>query len=278
LKKKKGQSMKNIHGISFVRNDLCAVCHITDLTDEIKELIRERLSSICHGKLVSESNLDIHSYHETLSEFVKRYEKKSEDTKKGMIGEFLAHLIISEYFQEYHVVSAFFNMEERSVKKGFDVVLATKSDYSIWITEVKSGELHNNTDSMGTSSNLILEAKRDLMNRLNRENRSLWINAINHAYIVCSNNSDLKEAVAEILDDYRAKSGKSNVCTSVYLNAFLVSALFADLSDSINYGSINQKISTLNVGNSFNALFVLSIQKGTYQKVYDFLKKESNQP
>ncbi len=56
-----------------------------------------------------------------------------------MLGELLSHVIILKLFPNFEVVSPFFNMEEKSIRKGFDLLLYEASTNNIWITEVKSG-------------------------------------------------------------------------------------------------------------------------------------------
>ncbi len=61
----------------------------------------------------------IYSY-KVMKEFVKRYKTNndaSEDRKKGMIGELLVHVVL-EIEGRFTTASPFFNMEERSFKKG----------------------------------------------------------------------------------------------------------------------------------------------------------------
>ena len=60
------------------------VCHIETFSDDLKELIRENLSAICHGGDKFNRNKDLYSYKKTLAEFIKRYERKTEDIKKGV--------------------------------------------------------------------------------------------------------------------------------------------------------------------------------------------------
>lgn len=268
--------MKVLDGVRFAKKANYALFHISDLTDDIKALLKKQLSFICYGKSASESGLDIYNYKNTLIEFLVRYENKAPDTQKGMIGELLSHIIINEYFDEYNVVSPFFNKEERSIKKGFDVVLSDKSDYSIWITEVKSGELHDEKDANQTTYDLLGTAKRDLIKRLNEEeNRSLWLNAINDAKLAFENYRDLKDAVVSILAGYGAKEGTANSVQSDDINVFLVSALFAPLSNLTTASKIQAKSSEFQLENNFKKLYILSLQKGTYNKVYQFLKEES---
>lgn len=268
--------MKTLDGIYFTKKTEYSLCHIFNLTDDIKTLLRDQLSFICYGKSASESGLDIYNYKNTLMEFLVRYESKSSETKKGMIGELLSHIIINEYFDEYNVVSPFFNKEEHSIKKGFDVVLYAKSDYSIWITEVKSGELHDGKDSDQTTYDLLGTAKRNLIKRLNeKENRSLWLNAINDAKIAFENYRDLKDAIVSILAGYGVREGTTESVQGADINVFLVSALFAPLSTPITDAKIQTKCHEFQSENNFKKLFILSLQKGTYNKIYQFLKEES---
>ena len=44
--------------------------------------------------------------------------KKPPKTQKGLIGELLTHIIISEFFPEYDVISPYFNLEGEALKKG----------------------------------------------------------------------------------------------------------------------------------------------------------------
>ncbi|MTB65395.1 hypothetical protein GKR48_00830 [Providencia sp. wls1943] len=59
----------------------------------------------------------MYRYAPTLQAFLERYENTSENTKKGMIGELLSHIIINEFFDNFEIASPFFNLEEKSIKK-----------------------------------------------------------------------------------------------------------------------------------------------------------------
>lgn len=251
-----------------------ALFHIDDLTAELKDVLREQLSFICHGISNASSKKDLYSYKRTLTEFLLRYESKTENIKIGMIGELLAHVLISEYFgDKYHIASPYFNLEERSIKKGFDVVLASKFDYSIFITEVKAGELHKNKDASSTTVDLLNTAKLDLRKRLNKENHSLWLNAINGAKIAFDNNNNIKNAIVDILEKYDGISPSDSDAGSE-INVCLISALFAPLTDRIVFSKVGDKYKAINDESLFKSIFVLSLQKGTYQKIHEFLKKE----
>lgn len=116
---------------------------VENLSDELKQEIRNRLVAVCHGADQAQSPLKIYAYKETVKEFVKRYKTNkdaSEDRKKGMIGELLVHVVL-ELEGRFTTASPFFNMEERSFKKGYDVALFETATNELWIAEVKSGAI-----------------------------------------------------------------------------------------------------------------------------------------
>lgn len=166
---------------------------VESLSDELKQEIRSRLSAVCHGVDQAQSAAKIYSYKETAKEFVKRYKSDknaSEKRKKGMIGELLVHIIL-EIEGRFTTASPFFNMEERSFKKGYDVALFEEKTNELWIAEVKSGEIQKNQkDASAAATGLINTAKNDLKVRLNDYNTSLWLNALNAAKVTMSDSID----------------------------------------------------------------------------------------
>ena len=101
--------------ISGITKEDCSdyiIYFIEELSDELKQEIRNRLVAVCHGADQAQSSLKIYSYRETVKEFVKRYKTNkdaSEDRKKGMIGELLVHIIL-ELEGRFLTASPFFNM------------------------------------------------------------------------------------------------------------------------------------------------------------------------
>lgn len=265
--------VKNIDGVVFIRTKEYALCHIKYLSDELKDIIRERLSSICYGSAKINTKRVKYSYKFTIKEFLNRYEKKTSKIKKGLIGELLTHIIISEMFLEYDIISPYFNLEERSIKKGFDIILTSKKEHELVIIEVKAGEKHKRKNSDETMNDLIGVAKNDLISRLNDESISLWHNAINGAQSVLDRNNDYKDAIIDVLEDMGDKS-VIGLTDSKDINVFLTGVLFSDFSDCISASNIKKKIDTIVKEDKFKSVFALSMQKETFTKVYEFLKGE----
>jgi len=260
--------------LTFIKKENYSILLIPELSEDIFQLIRNNLSSICHGKAKSKTSRFAYTYKNTLKEFLQRYEKKTENTKKGMVGELLSHILIQEYFPNFDTVSPFFNLEEKSIKKGFDLVLYSIENKELWITEVKSGELHINKDSNSTTKALLNTAKNDLNKRLNESNNTFWENAINGASIALDGYSDVKDAVMEILGEI-SDSTILNEQKSTDKNVILISTLFNNLDDEVLERTPADCYNKYSEEKLFNNIYIISIQKNTYKKVVDFLISES---
>lgn len=149
--------------ISGITKEDCSdyiIYFIEELSDELKQEIRNRLVAVCHGADQAQSSLKIYSYRETVKEFVKRYKTNkdaSEDRKKGMIGELLVHIIL-ELEGRFLTASPFFNMEERSFKKGYDVALFETATI---IVDEAHEILEENSRSRTLANVIIIAQKRN---------------------------------------------------------------------------------------------------------------------
>lgn len=268
----------SIDGVETIITPEYQLYYIKAITDELKQEIRNRLVRICHGPVGEDSPLLMHSYHATLKEFFSRYDTigdtgEAQNRKKGMIGELLVHVIL-EIESKFSVVSPFFNMEERSFKKGFDICLYDADSQNIWITEVKSGEKQAKQKTSSAAAVALLNtAKNDLKTRLNNENISLWMNAVNGARQVITD-SDEKEAVIKILGKY-ADDAYKNGSISGDKNVILSGVLFNDLNDKVAEQKVAQKYTRTVNEQLFNKLSLIVIQEETYTEVVEFLQKEA---
>lgn len=267
--------MSSISGVVFERKDEYAICHVDSFSDELKELIRTNLTAICHGAYLSSfEDEPLYCYESTLESFIDRYKTKTEETKKGMIGEFLSHILITNYFDEFDIVSPFFNLEEKSIKKGFDVLLCNQEDNSLWITEVKSGGLHQNKDCDQTSRVLLNSAKADLNKRLNDSETMYWYNATNSVNCTLSGETDYKDVLLKIIRTEGGNASKGDA-TSHDNNVVLVSVLFSTLEEKITSESVKKFLDSITEKALFSRTIVFSMQKETYSKVADFILSES---
>jgi len=265
--------MKLIEGLKLEVNETFIACHITQLTEELKEGIRVHLQNICHGKGLVSKGLLAHSYLRTLQNFRDRYVEKTVNIKKGMIGELLTHYVVHDFLDDFDVVSPFFNMEEKSQRKGFDLLLTTNDGQEVWITEVKSGEINSIGCPDRATRGFLHTAKRDLKKRLNEPEETFWLNAINTAQNAILGCTDYKDAVLKILDE-EAVSAADDKASGLDNNVILVSVLFFDINKPFEIKNTEEVSHDIAAENLFNKVITFSIQKGTYENIAKFLFEE----
>ncbi len=263
-----------MEGVYFKERDGYALCCVENFSDELRKSIKENLSRICHGAQQASRGREMYKYNTTIKTFWERYNSKPALTKKGMLGELLSHVILLNLFPRFEVVSPFFNLEERNIKKGFDLLLYESSSQGVWITEVKSGELHKGKDQSATTADLLSTARDDLKLRLAEQQLNHWQNAIHAARVAIDSKSDYKDIVIEILES----EGDLVACgspSSQDNNAFLVSTLFSEISQRVLESTLSAFSEDLKNKGIFKSFFALSIHKGTLNKIESFLKAEA---
>ena len=165
------------------------------------------------------------------------------------------------------IVSPLFNLEERSFKKGFDVIAMSGGE--LWLIESKAGHVKNSQDATQKVHERIDEAKRCLNERLNEDSSQLWTNATNSVsrYL---DYRDEKQTVVNIVE------GVSNSGTSSDKNVVLSGTVFCPFSSEINRQKILDIHNTIKNSGIFSKLQIIVIQKQTMEAVIDFLKGLEN--
>ncbi|MFB2803707.1 hypothetical protein [Shewanella seohaensis] len=163
--------MLNAQYKSITANHVLHVIDIKDITVETKKLLDKHLIAICEG----DSDTELPLVKKRLMSFL---ESKKEDTQMGAVAEFLVHLYLNQlkFKQEF----LFFNLEENSIKKGFDGLFSKDSE--IYLVESKSGSILSKDIS---HKNKIISAYSDLekyvSGKSKKGNNNPWKNAYNHA-------------------------------------------------------------------------------------------------
>jgi hypothetical protein len=257
----------NIDGITEIKTDKYSIFYIEYFSDELKAIIRELLRGIFHGFSEIEYELQSYTYKNTLISFLDRYKSKDENTKKGMIGELLSHILLHKQDNNFTSLSVLKNKEERSIKKGFDIVYFEFDSEKLWYSEVKSG---NPQSENSTEFNLTLlnRAKTDIIDKITGRRHSTWESALIDVSLMLKGN-DIK-TVKEILDN----DSPINENYSEQKNVILISVLYNDLNDKIDPNSINEHFQNLNTEN-FSDVIIVSIQKETYVSIANFLEQEA---
>ncbi|MFL0171678.1 hypothetical protein, partial [Tenacibaculum maritimum] len=167
--------------------------NIEEISDDLKNYIDKKLVSICYPN----SGFDLATIKKALLKFLK-----SKNTNKGKastitigyIAEFFNHLFLGNngYIQEF----SFFNLEENSMKKGFDGVYSYNSEY--WLMESKSSKKNEMTHDKNFSI-----AYNDLKGKISgKAKNNPWLNAYSHIRAINSSNKTLIKKIESLSSSY----------------------------------------------------------------------------
>lgn len=264
--------MTTINGVHIYKNTDTCLCIVNSFTPELLKCAKERLVAVCHGAMRAELEGDFYTYKSTIKEFWERLKDKDPNKKMGMVAEFLTHVLILEIFKDFYPASAFFNLEERSVKKGFDLVFKDKTD--VWITEIKSGLKEDNAiKSDDRIKELIAIAKNDIKGKLKENRSTLWQNAINHVDISVAR-SDEQKAVKAILMQAKA-TALTGTAQHKNHNVVLVAGLFTNLKDTVQDSTIKTIAQNIRAESIFKKEIIFAFQKNTFDIVVNFFESEA---
>lgn len=147
------------------------VIEIESITENVKDLLDKYFVSICEG----DSDSKISLVKQRLAEFLKT---KNEETQMGAVAEFFVHLYLKQlnFKQEF----LFFNLEENSIKKGFDGLFS--KDTETYLVESKSGSiLTKNISHKRKLNNAYTDLKNYVAGKSEKGKNNPWKNAYNHA-------------------------------------------------------------------------------------------------
>lgn len=192
---------------------------------------------------------------------VKKFLDGKEDKKKyGAVAEFFAHIVLRElgYIQQ----CLYRNLEENSMKKGFDGLYMLNS--SFWIMESKSAITNK------VHKDKIHEALDSISNSIEgRTKNNPWENAVNH--MLCMENGkrddNIKTRIKKLSKDYlKNKFYKANE-----FNLIPVSTLFLT-----NIQTIDDMVKDMNelLSNStYNNIVVVCLDNYIYDEFLKYLEE-----
>ena len=155
--------------IHLGKNNYIHVIEIENIDDDFGKFIDEKIGLITEGY----TDTEISKIKKRLYDFLQR--KKGTTIEMGAVAEFMVHLYMNEngFKQEF----IFFNLEERSIKKGFDGYYTIGNEE--WILESKSGTI--STAGISHASKFS-ECYADLEKKVKDvSGNNPWRNAYSHA-------------------------------------------------------------------------------------------------
>lgn len=230
-----------------------SVIDIEAITDELKEFIDENIHQICLGEDGNLSTIKL--------DLKKRIEGWGDQNKTiGSIAEFFVHLYLRYY--GYKQECLFFNLEENSMKKGFDGLYSIKNE--LWFMESKSGLI---TTSGITHASKIKEAYNDVKTKITTNvSNNPWLNAYNHAKIV-GTKKNLRDNLKRLSDDFINKQYQNiedkNIipCATIFLNGVWSPQNHNEIIQSIKKNSVLKG----------KAIHVICITQNSYDMFMQYL-------
>jgi hypothetical protein len=238
--------------------------NIPTLDDDITAHIDASIVSICEGA----ADTDLATIKQRLIAFLTP--KRGSTTEIGAIAEFFGHLYLTEigFKQEF----LFLNLEEGSIKKGFDGYYSIKLDGTlpkeIWIYESKSGFLA--TKDASHKSN-ISSAYSGLKNKISgNPANNPWQNAYNHAcHIDVGTDTSIRQNLKALAEAFI--QGKRQDIAS--FNIIPGSTLFLEGAWSdIDVDDLAPKLEQLMTTFSFSKIHIICVNKASIDLFWDYLE------
>lgn len=263
-----------IEGITIREDKDYLIAKVFELSEELKNELRKRFTAICRGEENSLLNRGSYTYKRTVEEFIKRIENKTDKIRTGMIGEFIVHVLTGLLLPNHKTIVPYFNLEERSIRKGFDSVIYSP-EMGIWVYEVKSSKNTNsrvNVDSKIKS--LIKTAHDDLSAKLadQDETTRIWDNAM-HGFQVACGHSDEKDILKEIILDYQDVA-RTDECNPNLHNVILSSVLISGSDKEIGVDCVTNKHEEYK--GTYDKLLIFAVHKSLTIDLLNFFAQEVN--
>lgn len=240
-------------------NKFLYMIDIEDL-NELGQYIDDNIIKICKGK----REVKLETVKKELLDYLNS--KVNSNLFTGSVAEFFIHLFLGKmkFKQEF----LYFNLEENSIKKGFDGYY-TKEDEQ-WILESKSGVLSSSNKI--THSGKITEAYNGLKAKIEGTDNvnNPWENAYNHAaHLNVKSNRKITDIINKLSQDYSSKKYRQ----VKEFNVIPCSTLFLEKDwSSIDKPDLIMKITDNISTKDFSKIIVVCINKKSLNSLIEYLK------
>lgn len=151
-----------MNGLRVVTIGDASILVLEEVTEEIEAALIARLSDYCYGRVKSAEDPDYYSLDTTIEEFFRLYDAKGYETRLGIAGELVVHLLVPHGHERLIAAALFLNKEENSIKKGFDLTFYDDQDGGLWYGEVKTGRVNEEQTADSKARDLVGVAERSL--------------------------------------------------------------------------------------------------------------------
>lgn len=262
-----------MEGIDFIDVGKAHLVIVRGVSDEFQDHLRERLAAYCYGASAAGEDTEFYSFDRTMEEFLVRFNSKSRATKIGMAGELLTHILMPVIHPNLSVASVYFNKEERSIKKGFDLTFFESASSSVWYGEVKSGEVINPAMADDKAADLIGLAESSLAEMLDdAAHLSRWDAALIDTHLTLESNEAATVRKLFQTDSSTIRKGNSIKKQAILSSAVMHELAHCEVSPAVA-AAIAQKVES---NATFTDFRVLIIQQDALEAVIESLSVVAN--
>jgi len=232
--------------------------NIPTLDDEITAHIDASIVSICEGA----TDTDLAIIKQRL--IADLTSKKGSTLEMGTIAEFFGHLYLTEigYKQEF----LFLNLEERSIKKGFDGYYTHNNE--TWIYESKSGSI---ATKRASHESKISSAYSDLKDKISgNPANNPWMNAYNHScHINVGTDASIRKNLQALARAF-TQGTRQDIAT---FNIIPGSTLFIEGAwNNIDVAVLAPELEKLMTTFSFSKIHIICVNKASIDLFWDYLE------
>ena len=244
--------------LSLTDSNELHIIDIDNIDDQLKRNIDNRFIKICEGNVTADLSL----VKSRVINFLTP--KKGSTTEMGAIAEFFIHLYLNEIGFEPQFL--YLNLEEGSIKKGFDGYYTLGDEE--WILESKSGSISTSGITHGKK---VKESCTDLQGKLlGASSNNPWRNAYNHANLrdVAAPDSIIAN-IRTLRDSYDTGTFKGiEDCNIIPGSTIFLEGSWSSSDPMVIQSQINAEISKFR----FKKIQVLCVTKKSLNLFWDYLK------
>lgn len=231
--------------------------NIEEIDSKLESLIDKSIVTICEGDAAT----DLPIIKRRLINFLTP--KKGTNTEMGAIAEFFTHLYLNEIGFKQECL--FLNLEEESIKKGFDGYYSLLNEE--WIYESKSGSIN----TKGNCHNgKVKESYEDLKKKISGEvKNNPWQNAYSHAsHIDVGSAEEIRKNLKKLSHEF----SKEEYHDIKNFNIIPGSTIFLEGNwECIESADLEIEIKTLITKFKFNKISVICVNKKSLELFWDYL-------
>jgi hypothetical protein len=235
------------------------IIDIDQIDQSLTDCIDEKFVKICEGN----SGTDLSLVKQRLVKFLTP--KKGSTTEGGAIAEFFLHLFLNQ--SGFTPQFLYFNLEEGSIKKGFDGYYLYNGEE--WILESKSGSI---TTAGISHSSKVKEAYEDLYGKLaGKGTNNPWRNAYNHAsHIDVGAENSVRASISKFSNEYvKGKFHKIDDFNVIPGSTIFLNGTWIAPDASTIETEMEELVKTL----KFKKIKIVCITKKSIQIFWDYLNR-----